>query len=81
MLKPEMITRSQQVGVMHRRAYAEEEARMTIEEEEANRGLSRTQNEGFGVGPDGKRPSTAHMLPEIQPPKVASNSFGRSNRP
>ena len=70
MLKPEMITRSQQVGVMQRRGYAEEEARMTIEEEEANRGLSRTQNEVFSVGPDGKRPNTAHMLPNIPQPKV-----------
>ncbi len=65
MLKPELITKSQQVGLVQRRGY-EEDPRTTIEEEGV-----RTHGQGFGQpAHEVKRPSTANVFPGIPHAKV-----------
>jgi hypothetical protein len=66
MLKPELITKSQQVGIVQQRGYYDEDARMVIEEEDAAQGLARTQAQSS----QGRRPNTAHVLPTVPRSKV-----------
>jgi len=65
MLKPELITKSQQVGMIQKRGYYEEDPK-TIEEEDIGRPLAKTHGQGFGTAAqEGKRPSTANVFPNI----------------
>ena len=66
MLKPELITKSQQVNSVQRKGYYEEDHKMTIEEEEGGKPMVRTHGQGFGAAQEPKRPSTANVLPHIQ---------------
>eukprot|EP00826_Nyctotherus_ovalis_P057439 TRINITY_DN7850_c0_g2_i14.p1 TRINITY_DN7850_c0_g2~~TRINITY_DN7850_c0_g2_i14.p1 ORF type:complete len:311 (+),score=103.80 TRINITY_DN7850_c0_g2_i14:1168-2100(+) len=70
MLKPEFINKSQQVGVMRKKGY-DEDLQMPIEEEDT-RPMGRSHGQGFSIGAEVKRPSTANVFPHIQHQKVAS---------
>jgi hypothetical protein len=69
MLKPELITKSQQVGIVQRKGYYNEDQKMTIEEEEGHKPMAKTHGQGFGSIQDPKRPNTANVFPNI-PGKV-----------
>lgn len=69
MLKPEMITKSQQVGIIQQKAFYDDEPQMTIEEE-GNRPMGRSHGQGFGVRHEPNRPSTANVFPNVSRGKV-----------
>ncbi len=69
MLKPELITKSQQVGVLQRKGFYEDDPRMA-EEEEPARPMARTHGQGFMPTSDPKRPNTANAFPNISHGKV-----------
>jgi hypothetical protein len=77
MLKPEIITKSQQVGMVQQRAFYEEDAKMTIEEEESGKPVPRTHGQllrqSFG-NVQQKRPQTAHAFPHLAS-KVPNSSI------
>ena len=72
MLKPELITKSQQVGLLQRKGYYDEDPKMTIEEEEGGRPYAKTHGQGFGTTQDPKRPNTASAFPNITSTKVSN---------
>jgi len=65
MLKPELITKSQQVGVMQKKYY-EEDPRATMGEDQ----MAKSHAVGFAQPQLDKRPNTANVFPHIQQQKV-----------
>jgi hypothetical protein len=68
MLKPEIINKSQHIGEM-KKGY-EEDLQPPIDEEDT-RAMGRSHGQGFSIGAEVKRPSTAKVLPHIQRQKVS----------
>ena len=67
MLKPELITKSQQVGIVQR-AFYDDGPRAAIPEEGVR--MTQSHGQGFAVEHDVERPSTANVFPHIQQMKV-----------